>query len=589
MLLSRLFSRTIRKSGDPGESASADLLMRGGFIRQLASGVYSYLPLAVNVIRRIESVVRVEMANLGAQEVIMPVVNPADIWKESARWYQIDAEMARFQDRSGRDMVLAMTHEEVAAILARSEILSYRQLPCIIFHIQTKWRDDPRPRAGLLRVREFTMKDSYSLDLDAEGMERSYAAHLEAYKRIFSACGLPVTVVTSDLGLMGGLKADEFMYLNDIGEDTLIICSNCGYAANRQVAAFDKRSNQEETPLPLEKVHTPGVKTIDALADNLKLPKEKLAKAVFLMATAEEKFILALVRGDLEVNEAKLAKAARVSAFRPAVEEEITSRGISPGYGSPIGAKNVTVVMDDSLQTAANFVAGANERDYHFLNVNAGRDFEADIVADISFASAGRRCARCGEKLIEKRGIEVGNIFGLGTKYSESMNCTYLDRDGKRKPVYMGSYGIGIGRLLASVVEQYHDDYGIIWPPRLAPFDIHLVDLVSGREQADHVRGRLERAGYRVLHDDRDERAGVKFNDADLIGIPVRITIGEKTLKEGCVELKLRWEKEKSAIPIEELEKRVCALISGLDDTFRKRFPLESRKDILHSQQRNET
>ncbi len=581
MLMSKLFSRTRRKAGDPGESASADLLLRAGFVRQLAAGIYSYLPMAVNVIRKIEGIIREEMNSLGAQEIIMPVVNPADIWKESARWYQIDAEMGRFSDRAGRDMVLAMTHEEVVADLTRNEIHSYRQLPCIIYHIQTKWRDDPRPRAGLIRVREFTMKDSYTLDLDAAGLEKQYQAHFKAYEKIFKACGLPVVAVSSDLGLMGGSKADEFMYLNDIGEDTLIVCDSCGYAANRQVAAFDKSIEQPTTPLPLEKFHTPGAKTVDALAKHLNLPKHRVAKAVFLMATTgsgeetTEKFVIALVRGDLEVNETKLATAVGALTMRPALPEEIVSRGISPGYGSPIGAKNVTVVIDDSVESGVNLVAGANEDEYHYINVNPGRDFEADITSDIASAADGYKCAQCGAELTENRGIEVGNIFQLGTKYSDSMNCTYLDHTGKQQPVYMGSYGIGIGRLFASIVEEYNDKYGIIWPPQIAPYDIHLVDLASDPKHASDLRTSLENAGLAVLHDDRAERAGVKFNDADLIGIPVRITIGEKALAEKSVELKLRWEKETSMIPLDGLVASIRSIINGLTGQFSENFPLE--------------
>ena len=576
MLMSRLFSRTRRKTGEPGESVSADLLIRAGFVRQLAAGIYSYLPMAVNVIRRIEAIIRKEMEAIGAQEIVMPVVNPADIWKESARWYQIDAEMGRFSDRSGRDMVLAMTHEEVVADLTRNEIHSYRQLPCTIYHIQTKWRDDPRPRAGLIRVREFTMKDSYSLDLDPAGMEKQYQAHLEAYKRIFAACGLPVVSVSSDLGLMGGSKADEFMYLNDIGEDTLIVCESCGYAANRQVAVFDKSIEQPGTPLPLEKVHTPEAKTIKALAETLDLPEHRLAKAVFLIATTqkgdqtEEKFVIALVRGDLDVNETKLATAAGALALRPALAEEIVSRGISPGYGSPIGAKNVTVIADDSVEAGVNLVAGANEDEYHYINVNIGRDFSADIIADIASATGGFKCAHCGGELTETRGIEVGNIFQLGTRYSDSMNCTYLDKNGKQQPVFMGSYGIGIGRLFASLVEEYHDEYGIIWPPQVAPYDIHLVDLASDPKHGEEIRTLFENAGFAVLHDERDERAGVKFNDADLIGVPIRVTIGEKALARKNVELKLRWEKEISMVPLDALEERIGAIIGELEEKFSK-------------------
>ena len=578
--MSRLFSRTRRKHADTTESASSELLLRAGYTRQLAAGIYSYLPLAVRSIRRMEEIVRQEMNRIGGQEVVMPVVNPADIWKESARWYQIDEEMGRFVDRSGRDMVLAMTHEEVVAELVRNEIHSYRQLPCTLYHLQTKWRDDPRPRAGLIRVREFTMKDSYSLDLDAEGMGRQYEAHYRAYEEIYRRCGLPVMAVGADMGMMGGSMAHEFMYLSDVGEDTLITCPVCGYAANRQIAARGKDARNAGEPLPLEKIHTPGAQTIEDLATFLDMPKHRLAKAVFLMATVAdgeetgESFILAIIRGDLDVNETKLSTALNALALRPALEEDIRAHGIEPGYGSPIGARDVTVVVDNSIAGETNMVAGANEEEYHFANVNLERDFKADLMADIAYAEKGSPCASCASSLESHRGVEVGNIFQLGTRYSDAMNCTYLDDTGNQKPIFMGSYGIGIGRLLACVVEEYHDEHGIIWPPQLAPYQLYLVNLASDPSHGETLYRLFTERGWEVLFDDRDDRAGVKFNDADLIGVPIRITVGDRALAGGNVEVKLRWEKESSLVSVTDIETEIEKTMQELEAVFTARFPL---------------
>ena len=582
MRMSRLFSRTRRKPPESTESASAELLLRAGYVRQLASGIYSYLPLAVRSIRRIEEIIRSEMNTIGGQEIVMPVVNPADIWKESARWYQIDQEMGRFVDRSGRDMVLAMTHEEVIADLTRNEVHSYRQLPCLLYHIQTKWRDDPRPRAGLIRVREFTMKDSYSLDADAEGMKRQYEAHFGAYERIFRRCSLPVVAVGSDLGMMGGSVAHEFMYLSSIGEDTILSCPKCGYAANRQIAVFRHESANTSAPAEPEKVHTPDTRTIADLSAYLTVPATSLAKAVFSIATLDkgeetvEQFVITVIRGDLDVNETKLAQALGSLALRPAIDEEIRARGIEPGYGSPIGARDTMVVVDSSITGEANLVAGANEPEYHLKNINFPRDFEADLVADVAYAEDGFLCCECGTPLSAARGVEMGNIFQLGTRYSDSMRCTYLDDSGAQRPIYMGSYGIGIGRLLASIVEEYHDDHGVIWPPEVAPYQVHLVNLCSDPEYADRLYEELAAMGVETLYEDRDERAGVKFNDADLIGIPLRVTVGDRNLSQGNIETKLRWDTENGVIPAAGAGESIQTMVGCLGAAFAARFPSES-------------
>ena len=507
----------------------------------------------------------------------MPVVHPAEIWKETGRWYQIGSEMGRMKDSTGRDMVLAMTHEEVVTDLVRNIIHSYRQLPALIYHIQTKWRDEPRSRGGLIRVREFTMKDSYSLDRDWEGLDKQYWNHYRAYFNIFNRCDLPTIAVESDVGMMGGKQAHEFMYLTPIGEDTLVICDACGYTANRQVATFRKPEPEPEEPKPLEKVATPDTKTIEDLANFLGIPQSKTAKAVFMVATITEgeedvqKFVFAVVRGDMDLNETKLANAVKAKELRPAHEEEIRAIGAEPGYGSPIGIQRdqVVVVVDDLVTKSPNLVAGANEEGYHFVNVNYGRDFTADIVADIVAAADGYACPECGAPLRTVRGVEVGNIFKLGTRYSAAMGALFQDKDGTRKPVIMGSYGIGVGRLMASIVEEHHDDYGIIWPITVAPYQVHIVALKGGFEVAESLYQALQEAGVEVLYDDRTEPSpGEKFNDADLIGIPLRLTVGGRSLKKGGVELKRRSEKDIHLVPVDEVVHRVQEEIRAMTEAI---------------------
>ena len=571
MRMSQLFSQTLRDAPGDTDITSHKLLVRAGYIRPLAAGIFSYLPLARRVMHKIEAIVRQEMDAIGGQEITMPVIHPADIWQETGRWGQIGPEMGRFQDRAGRDMALAMTHEEVVTDLARKEIRSYRQMPLLVYQIQTKWRDEPRPRAGLIRVREFTMKDSYSLDTDWEGLDRQYRAHYTAYFRIYSRCGLPTIAVKSDTGMMGGRLAHEFMYLTPIGEDTLLVCDSCGYAANREVARFRKPTPEQEALLPLEKVETPGTSTIASLAAFLNVPEAKTAKAYFVMATKVEgeQFVLAILRGDMEVNDMKLANAVGAKALRPATEDEIRAVGAVPGYGSAVGVKNALVVVDDLIPESPNLVAGANEAGYHLLNVNYGRDYKADIVTDITAAREGDACPDCGQPLKMVRGVEVGNIFKLGTRYSDSMRATYLDANGEEKPIVMGSYGIGIGRLMACVAEAHNDDHGLIWPVSVAPYHVYIV-LVRGDGEteveatAEQLYSDLSAAGIEVLYDDRNERPGVKFNDADLIGVPLRLTVGKRALDKGGVELKRRDSKDITIVPVEDVVEAVRAEMAAL-------------------------
>jgi prolyl-tRNA synthetase len=573
MRFSEYFGSTLRDDPSEADTASARLLLRAAYIRPLAAGIFSFLPLGLRVKTKIERILRAEMESIGGQEVLMPVVHPAEIWKRTGRWQRIGAEMGRLRDRAGRDLVLAMTHEEVVAALAASEIRSYRDLPRLIYHIQTKWRDDPRPRAGLIRVREFTMLDSYSLDASPSGMETQYQAHAEAYRRIFRRCGLPVEAVESDAGMMGGKAAQEFMYLTPIGEDTLLICSACGYRANRQAARFRKPAAAAEELRPIERVATPEVTSIEELAAFLHLPATRMAKAVFHMATLmegderREQFVFSVIRGDLEVNETKLANAIGALDLRPAREEEIRAAGAVPGYASPIGVHGVRIIADDSIPSSPNLVAGANQEGFHLRNVNYGRDYQAEVVVDIAAAGEAAGCPSCGAPLGIRRGVEVGNIFQLGTRYSEPMECRYLDREGKTQPVWMGSYGIGVGRLMACIAEEHHDEFGLIWPISVAPFHVALIAM-GRKEEAEEIYRMLQAAGIEVFYDDRNERPGVMFADADLMGFPLRLTVSDRSLKQGGVEFKRRDFPEKRILPREtvvtEIRKTMDELFGGI-------------------------
>ncbi len=559
MRFSKMFGRTIREIPSDAELISHQLSIRAGLIRQLAAGIYSYLPLGWRVIRKIEQIMREEMDAVDGQELSMPVVQPAEIWRITGR-YDAPAPgpaLLRFKDRTGHDMVLAMTHEEAVTDLARQELNSYRQLPVMVYQIQTKFRDEPRPRGGLVRVREFIMKDGYSFHPDQESLDAYYPRIYQAYLNIFRRCGVETVPVEADTGIMGGSASHEFMVLSEAGEDTLVLCPECKYAANAEKAEFAKGEGPQGPPLPLERVPTPGTTTIEAVARLIGVGTRQTLKAVFY-STPEGQVIFAVIRGDLDVNPAKLSNVLGGVELHISTEEELKAAGIVAGYASPVGLSGMRVIADDSVTRAYNLVAGANEPGYHLKNVNYPRDFQAERVADIALARSGDPCPRCGRPLTASRGIELGHVFKLGTKYSAAVGATYLDRDGVARPMVMGCYGIGAGRLLACIIEQHHDDKGIIWPPSVAPFQVHIVSLAGNDvrvvQAADALYERLLGAGYEVLYDDRQESAGVKFNDADLIGIPVRLTVSRRTVESQTVELKPRWSEEKRLVPEAELE-----------------------------------
>jgi prolyl-tRNA synthetase len=536
----------------------------------LAAGVFSYLPLAKRSIEKISGILREEMVACGGQEVSMPVVHPADVWEKSGRYEGVGAELVRLRDRRGRAMVLAMTHEEVVAGLVAGEVDSYQQLPRLVYQIQTKFRDDARPRAGLIRAREFTMKDAYSLDTDDAGLDLQYEQLYRAYFRIFACCGLPTVAVGADTGIMGGNLAHEFMYLSPVGEDTILICDRCGYTANRQVAKFRKPVPEPEEPKPVKRIPTPDTDTIASLARLLDVPRSRTAKAVFMVATVDgaERLVFAVVRGDMDLNETKLANAVGADDLRPARAGEIRSAGAEPGYASPVGLGGVLVVADDTVAASPNLVAGANEEGFHLLNVNQGRDFTADVIADVTAAKHGSACPECGAPMRAERGVEVGNIFKLGTRYAEAFGAYFLDGDGRRRPVVMGSYGIGVGRLLACIAEENRDEDGLVWPITVAPYHVHLVAAEGGMGAALYER--LESSGIEVLYDDRDETLGSKFKDADLIGAPIRLTLTPRSLQKGGVEIELRREKGSGILPLEEtvaaVQHHISALEAGLRD-----------------------
>ena len=566
MRFSRLFGRTLREDPAEAEIISHRLLQRAGFIKPLASGLYTQLPLGWRVSKKIMNIFRREMDALGCQEMSMPILNPAEIWQQTGRWDSVGPALVRWKDRNQRDMALAMTHEETLSEILRTELGSYKQLPILVYHIQTKVRDEPRPRGGLIRVREFIMKDAYSVHTDQADIDRFYPQMVQAYRNIYAACELTVFEVEADSGMMGGSDSHEFMVLSESGEDTIFISSDGAYAANAERAVFDKGTPAPEEPAELEEVYTPNCKTIAQVADFLGVPQTRTVKAVFYIAeNKSQDFIFVLIRGDLQVNEVKLANALGGVPFRAAAEAEIEAVGAVPGYATPIGLKKdlgndrkLIVVADDSVVNFPNLVSGANKAEYHLKNTNAGRDYQPDLVADIALAREGDKCLGREAVLKSHRGIEVGHCFKLGKRYSEPVGLTYLDLNGKAQIPVMGSYGIGVGRLMAAIVEQHHDENGIIWPASVAPFDLHLVSL--GRQpddevvqQAETLYQTLQAAGFEVLYDDRKESPGVKFADADLIGIPWRVTVSSRSLQQGGLEVKYRREAEREIVPVANL------------------------------------
>ena len=575
MKMSKMHIRTLREVPNEAEIPSHILLLRTGMIRKLVSGVYGFMPLGWRSLRKIENIVREEMDATGAQEILMSAVQPAELWQESGRWFAYGPELWRLKDRNGRDFCLGPTHEEIFTDIIRNDVSSYRQLPMNLYQIQTKYRDEARPRFGLMRSREFIMKDAYSFDRDYEGLDVSYKTMYDAYDRIFTRCGLTFRPVEADTGAIGGSNSHEFTAISEVGESEIAYCPKCSMAAN--VERADCR-DAEPTPdsvemLPMEEVHTPDTKTIEDLAAFLGVKTEETIKALLFVKYDEmgneDGYVAAFVRGDRELNMIKLVNALGIPehAIAFADEEAMGAKtGAVGGFTGPVGLHDCTVVVDSELPGLKNLVAGACRRDYHLKNVNYGRDYKGDIVKDIKVLKEGDPCPVCGEPVKHARGIEVGQVFKLGTKYSESMGATYKDENQEEKPVVMGCYGIGVTRTLAAVVEQHHDKDGIIWPVAVAPYHV-IITLMKPDDDvqlalAEKIHDELSAKGVEVMLDDRDERPGVKFKDADLLGIPVRITVG-RMAPEGKVEYKLRRDAEKVEMTAEEAVKAATALIEA--------------------------
>ncbi|KUK13502.1 MAG: proline--tRNA ligase [Synergistetes bacterium] len=563
MRMSSLFAPTLREDPAEAETISHKLMLRAGMIRKVAAGIYNFLPLGYRVIKKIEQIIREEMDAKGGQELFMPALQPAELWKKSGRWDVYGPELMRLKDRNGREFCLGPTHEEIITTLVAENVKSYRELPLLLYQIQTKFRDEIRPRFGVMRAREFLMKDLYSFDRDEEGMNKSYEAMYDAYCRVFKRCGLVFKIVEADPGAIGGTGSHEFMVLAKTGEEEIIYCDDCNYAANTNQASsivtdIDFSLGEEEKPL--EKVHTPNAKSIEEVAAFLGVDKRRTIKTLFyeaIYSKDEWEIVAALIRGDYEVNETKLKNYLGCLHLNLAKEEEIAK--VAPGkvgFVGPVNLRGVRIISDPTVQKIKNAVVGAGEEDYHFINANPGRDFNLGEVVDIRLAKAGDRCVRCGAELKVTRGIEVGHIFKLGHKYSKAMEAKFVDSDGKEKYYYMGCYGIGVGRTMAAAIEQNHDEDGIVWPMSIAPYHVIVIPVeYSNGEQmrvATEIYDELKKRGVEVVLDDRDERPGVKFKDADLIGFPLRVTVGE-ALKDGKVELRWRKTKETKLYPIERI------------------------------------
>jgi len=566
MRYSEMFLPTIREIPSDAEVVSHQLMLRAGMIRKLTAGIYTYLPLGYKVIRKVEQIIREEMNRAGAQEIFMPAVQPAELWQESGRWEHYGKELLRFRDRHDRECCLGPTHEEVVTELVRNEIKTYRQLPRNLYQIQTKFRDEIRPRFGVMRCREFGMKDAYSFDVDQEGAEISYKKMYDAYHAIFRRCGLRFRAVEADTGSIGGSFSHEFMVMADTGEDAVVFCNRCDYAANlekAEIAKPEKLAVDEKTFLPITEVHTPNVRTIEEVCTFLGVTPQAVVKT--LIFSADGKPVAVLIRGDEEVNEIKVRNLLKCSELEMAMDDMIMAAAKAPrGFVGAVGIK-AKVLADYSLLNMVNCVMGANKEDYHVKNVNIGRDFKVDAFADLRVARESDPCPRCKGELRFARGIEVGHVFKLGTKYSEAMKAVYLDKNGQEQMMIMGCYGIGVGRTVAASIEQNNDENGIIWPMPIAPFHVIITPVNINEPRLAEVAGKLYESlagkGADVLFDDRDERAGVKFNDADLIGIPLRVTVGPKRLAEGKVEVKIRKTGEVKALSLDEAETFIAGFI----------------------------
>lgn len=555
MRVSKLYAPTLREVPAEAEVVSHQLMLRAGFMRKAAGGIYTYLPLAWRVLKKIERIVREEMDAKGSQELLMPIVQPAEIWQESGRWDVYGAEMFRLQDRHNRCFCLGPTHEEMVTTLIRGDVRSYRQLPLSVYQIQNKYRDERRPRFGLMRGREFIMKDAYSFDRDEAGLDKSYQDMYDAYTNIFTRCGLNFRPVEADSGAIGGSGSHEFMVIADSGEAEIVFCTSCDYAANVEKAELFPLEAQEEAMLTKEEVVTPDCKTIADVCAYLKLPVDHSVKAVAY--NSEKGLILCFVRGDHEVNEIKVINTCGVIDLEMATEEQLAAAGTVGGYMGPVGIDNkkVIVVVDATVMKMHNVCCGANKEGYHFINVNPGRDFTPTYVADIRLIQEGDPCPHCGGEVSKARGIEVGQVFKLFTKYSSALKATYLDENGKEQPMVMGCYGVGVSRTMAAAIEQNYDDNGIIWPIEIAPYHVLVLPVNTKDEasaaKAEEIYMQLKKVGLETVIDDRNERPGVKFKDADLIGYPLRVVVGPKTLTEGKLEVKIRKTGEIRYLPLD--------------------------------------
>ena len=566
MRMSRLVGRKIKEDPKDATTVSHKFLIRGGYVRLVSAGIYSLLPIGKRVVDKIEKIIREEMDAVGGQEVLMPVVLPAELWKESGRFESVGLELLRFKDRNDKDMLLAMTHEEAVVHLVRNDINSYKQLPVMVYQLQTKYRDEARPRAGMIRVREFTMKDAYSFHESTESLDEYYQEVFEAYKKIFKRVGLNDCLsIEADPGMMGGNTSHEFMAIADCGEDVIFVSPDGSYKANRDVATAAWKY-EESDMLDLEKVHTPGKESIEDVAEFLGLKPENTGKAVFFRAM-DDTLIFAMIRGDFEVNESKLKKLAGTPELEYADDDMIRACGAEPGFASPLGldSSKVRIIVDNSIACSSNLVVGANEADYHFKNFNFKRDLECAEVGDIATVREGDPCPLTGEPLQMKHGIEVGNIFKLGTKYTAAMNCNFLDKNGKSQEMIMGCYGIGVGRTMASVVEQSHDKWGPIWPISISPYHVQICALNPKKEgvqdAADKLYNELLDLGIEVLYDDRGEKAGFMFNDADLTGIPYRVVVSPKSIEQGKVEFKVRGERDGELLECESASGKIADIV----------------------------
>ena len=562
MKLRDLIGERFKEKPADATVVSQIFLLRGGYIKHVANGIYTLTMPAKRIIAKVENIVREEMDKLGGQEVLMPVVLPRELWEESGRYQSAGKELLRFKDRGGREMLLAMTHEEAAVAMARDEATSYARYPFMIYQIQTKFRDEPRCKGGLIRVREFTMKDAYSFHTSQECLSKFYEKCKQAYFNIFRRIGFEVVAVGSDTGMMGGSVAHEFMLLSDAGEDSIAMCDACGYMDNVEVARTEIKNEGQDSPL--KEIHTPGVKEIAELEKFTGLPAYRMIKACAFAVEGSQKPCVAFIRGDYEVNEAKLRKALRKNVFPLAEGDEC---GLVIGFIGPIGLNrgDAIVLFDESLKGCKGMVCGANRKDYHHMGASCGRDFSPESFYDLYKVREGDSCPKCGAKLAIRKGIEVGNIFQLGTKYTESMRMTYLDENGERKVPIMGCYGIGIGRAMASAVEANHDDYGPIWPFAIAPWHIHICALGGNagmKKFADEFYEKLLGKGYEVIYDDREVSAGVQFSDADLLGVPYRVIFGAKNYEKGLAEIASRDKKFKKLVPLAGLEAEIEAIIA---------------------------